>query len=65
MIRYYFNENPQVVIWQDQAFKNQQLMIAYKNSRDQEKRINQILIDRMNEFNSLPWYKKLFYKFKV
>lgn len=64
MTRYY-NENPQVAIWKDQAFKNQQLMIAYKNSRDQEKRINQILIDKMNEFNSLPWYKKLFYKFRV
>ena len=65
MTRYYFNENPQVAIWQDKAFKNQQLMVAYKNSRDVERRINQILVDKMNKFNSLPWYKKLFYKFNV
>ncbi len=59
MTRYYFNENPQVTYWRE---------LREKNLEYSKKAI--LLIDKsyrkkLSEFNKLPWYKKMFYKFEV
>ena len=65
MARYYHNENPQVT-WLMEKVE--------KLTKDYEflKGYNRILVEdhdelmlKISEFNSLPWYKKLFYKFNV
>lgn len=72
MTRYYHNENPQVELWMEQARRNQELMLEYKGSCDfQNGVINNLAKELTNlrletkDFNSLPWYKKMFYKFEV
>lgn len=59
MARYYFNENPQVTALNEVHEKGmnslkQAILIVDKTYRK-----------RMSDFNKLPWYKKMFYKFKV
>lgn len=59
MVRYYFNENPQVTALKELREKDLDVM---------KKAI--LLVDntyrkKLSEFNKLPWYKKMFYKFGV
>lgn len=57
--RYYFNENPQVT-----ALKE----LREKDSEYMKRAI--LLVDntyrkRMSEFNKLPWWRKMFFKFEI
>ena len=59
MSRYYFNENPQVTALKELREKDLEYM---------KKAI--LLVDntyrkKLSEFNKLPWYKKMFFKFDV
>jgi hypothetical protein len=65
MARYYHNENPQVT-WLMEKVE--------KLTKDYEflKGYNRILVEvhnelmlKISEFNKLPWYRKIFYKFKL
>jgi hypothetical protein len=65
----YYNENPQVTLWKEKAFKIKSLFDQYKSFAEEYnesiiKALND-LTDEARRFNSLPWYKKLFYKFGV
>lgn len=69
MTRYYFNENPQVTLWREKAFKIKSLFDEY---REVAENYNRKIVDSWNDitdearqFNSLPWYKKMFYKFEI
>ena len=69
MTRYYFNENPQTEIWKEKAFKTKSLFYQYKQVAEKynESIVNTLndLTDEVRQFNSLPWYKKMFFKFEV
>ena len=69
MTRYYFNENPQVMLWKAKAFKVKSLFDQYRRTAEKynESIVNALndLTDELRQFNSLPWYKKMFYKFKL
>lgn len=72
MTRYCFNENPQVILWMEQARKNQELFFDYKNKCDFQKEVIESLVNEFSklklevrDFNFLPWYKKMFYKFRL
>ena len=69
MTRYYFNENPQDEMWKEKAFKTKRLFDQYKQlaKKYNESIVNALndLTDEVRQFNSLPWYKKMFYKFKI
>jgi glyceraldehyde-3-phosphate dehydrogenase/erythrose-4-phosphate dehydrogenase len=72
MTRYYFNENPQVTLWREQAKKHEDvklfLEIAYDHEVDYNKRLVEKLKQEkkaMRDFNSLPWWRKMFYKFRL
>ena len=69
MTRYYFNENPQVMLWKEKAFKAKSLFDQYRRTaeKDNESIVNALndLTDEVRQFNSLPWYKKMFFKFDV
>ena len=59
MTKYYFNENPQVTALKELREKNLEVMkkailLVEKTYRK-----------RMSDFNKLPWYKKMFFKFDV
>ena len=59
MTRYYFNENPQVTALKELREKDWDVMkkailLLEKTYRK-----------RMSDFNKLPWYKKMFYKFEI
>lgn len=59
MTRYYFNENPQVTalkeLWKkDLECANKAILVIDKSYRK-----------KLSEFNKLPWYKKMFFKFEV
>ena len=61
----YYNENPQVLHWQATC---QKLIDKYNNLVDEvneDVRNHNELIDEIIIFNRLPWYKKMFYKFKL
>lgn len=69
MTRYYHNENPQVELWKEKAIGTQKEFDKY---REFAVLYNEIIVNALNEltdkatyFNSLPWYKKMFYKFKI
>lgn len=72
MTRYYFNESPQVTYWKEKHAKllidYSKLLEKFEDIADATDYVN-FQIDKTNkemkQFNSLPWYKKLFYKFKV
>lgn len=72
MSRYYFNENPQVTQWREKYEKlegeldcaiDQLATMAYCKTRTEE-RLKEVK-DKIMRFNSLPWYKKMFYKFEL
>ena len=69
MTRYYFNENPQVMLWKEKAFKVKSLFDQYRRTAEKynESIVNALndLTDEERQFNSLPWYKKMFYKLKL
>ena len=69
MTRYYHNENPQVEVWKEKAFKTKELFDKYREYAELYnativKSLND-LTDEVRDFNSLPWWRKMFYKFKV
>ena len=57
MTRYY-NENPQVIALKE--LQEKELDVMKKAILLVEKTYRK----RMSDFNKLPWYKKMFYKFK-
>ena len=59
MTRYYFNENPQVTALKE--LREKDLDVMKKAILLVEKTYRK----RMSYFNKLPWYKKMFYKFKL
>ena len=62
MTRYYYNENPQVTLWREKYEEQKHWKVYWKSETlFTEKR----MIDAFKRFNSLPWYKKMFYKFGV
>ena len=69
MSRYYFNENPQVEMWKEKAFKTKELFDAYREGAElwNEKIVEALneLTDEVRRFNELPWWKKMFFKFDV
>ena len=71
MTRYY-NENPQVTFWREQAKKHEDVKLFLEMAYDHEVDYNKRLVEKlkqekkaMRDFNSLPWYKKMFFKFKI
>ena len=71
MTRYY-NENPQVRYWMGKCAMLQQELDIANETIEQKKIIGSYFIekyrfikDEVRDFNALPWYKKMFYKFKV
>lgn len=65
----YYNENPQVTLWKEKAFKAKEIFDKYKEFAE---KYNESIVKSLNDitdearfFNSLPWYKKMFYKFKI
>ena len=69
MTRYYYNENPQVTLWREKTLKIKSLFDEYRNTAEiyNESIVNALsdLTDEVRMFNSLPWYKKMFFKFKI
>lgn len=69
MTRYCYNENPQVTLWREKALKIKSLFDEYRNTAEiyNESIVNALsdLTDEVRMFNSLPWYKKMFFKFKI
>lgn len=68
----YYNENPQVKHWMGKcAILQQELDIQTEIAAQKRKLGNHFLSkyknlkDETEVFNSLPWYKKMFYKFNV
>lgn len=59
MSRYYFNENPQVTTLKE--LREKDLDVMKKAILLVEKTYRK----RMSDFNKLPWYKKMFFKFNV
>lgn len=72
MTRYY-NENPQVKHWMEKcAMLQQELDIINEETEllkqkyiADMKEIKEAATSLFEKFNSLPWYKKMFYKFKL
>lgn len=72
MSRYYFNENPQVVVWREKyeelQKENEELRreaIMAKENVDFFFRRVKKYSQRIKDFDSLPWWKKMFFKFDV
>lgn len=72
----YYNENPQVTFWREryehlkeEHFKLLDDYESVSDSIDYFKFQSDLIKERTEEtfrfFNSLPWYKKMFYKFKI
>ena len=59
MTRYYFNENPQVTALKELREKDWDVMKKAILLLEETYR------KRMSDFNKLPWYKKMFYKFEI
>jgi hypothetical protein len=59
MTRYCFNENPQVTALKELREKDLDVM------KKAILLIEKTYRKRMSDFNKLPWYKKMFFKFKV
>lgn len=58
MTRYY-NENPQVTALKEAHEKE------IKNLKEAILTVDKTYRKKLVEFNSLPWYRKIFYKFKL
>ena len=59
MTKYYFNENPQVTALKelrekDLEYTKEAILLIDKSYRK-----------KLSEFNKLPWYKKMFFKFDI
>jgi hypothetical protein len=72
MTRYYFNENPQITLWREIAIKSQNEAMKYQQIVEERdfykrefKRFGEFYDNKLSEFNSLPWWRKMFYKFRV
>lgn len=72
MTRYYFNENPQVTQWRKKCEKLQEELdfAIYQFEtlacgRVYTEELLEELKDEIKNFNRLPWYKKMFFKFEV
>ena len=59
MTRYYFNENPQVTALKE-AHKKE-----IKDLKDAIRLVDKTYRKKMLDFNKLPWYKKMFFKFEI
>ena len=59
MTRYYYNENPQVVALKE-AHKKE-----IKDLKDAIRLVDKTYRKKMLDFNKLPWYKKMFFKFEI
>ena len=59
MTRYCFNENPQVTALKELREKDLDVM------KKVILLIEKTYRKRMSDFNKLPWYKKMFFKFDV
>ena len=59
MSKYYFNENPQVTALKELREKDWDVM------KEAILLLEKTYRKRMSDFNKLPWYKKLFYKFEI
>ena len=72
MSRLYFNESPQVTMWREKCEKLQEELDCAIDQLETlacckyyaEKRLEEVK-NKMIRFNSLPWYKKMFFKFDV
>ena len=75
MSRLYFNESPQVTLWREKCEKLQEELDCaidqletlacckyYAEKRLEEEKNK---VEQMIRFNTLPWWKKMFYKFEV
>lgn len=61
----YYNQNPQILYWKE---KYEQLKIDLDLSIQLLQEDNIRLSEenyRLKKYNKLPWYKKMFYKFKI
>ena len=72
MGKFMLEENPQVTFWKEQAKKigdvKMFLEMAYEHEVDYNKRLVEKLRQKnkaMKDFNALPWWKKMFFKFDV
>lgn len=79
MARYYFNENPHVGMWKDKysdvVADYNSLVDKYNEAVDKFNAISKEnyelkqeiteMEEDMKDFNSLPWYERIFYKFCV
>lgn len=59
MTRYYFNENPQVVALEEAHEKK------IKKLKEAIRLVDKTYRKKMLDFNKLPWYKKMFFKFEI
>ena len=59
MSKYYFNENPQVTALKELREKDWNVM------KEAILLLENTYRKRMSDFNKLPWYKKMFYKFEI
>lgn len=71
MTRYY-NENPQVTYWREKCEKLQEeLDILYEERaglvfwKNEYRNLGTYMDGKFKYFNSLPWYRKIFFKFDV
>lgn len=79
MTRYYHNENPQVTALLEKIEEQEKMIkelqsennVLYYEFSKISSKAERILLQRDSyhrqivEFNFYPWYKKIFYKFKV
>lgn len=72
----YYNENPQVMHWMEKCAVLQQkldLLVEDYNTLEEgynfwkveSLRLEQRAQAAFKHFNSLPWYKKMFFKFEI
>lgn len=68
----YYNENPQVVHWMEKCAMLQQELDILNEERtglmfwkNEYRNLGKYMEGKFKHFNSLPWYKKMFYKFNV
>ena len=76
MSKFVCEENPQVTLWRQKCEKleeeNKKLKelcewLREKNAEyfNSKRRCRIIFEERFKEFNRLPWYKKLFFRFEI
>lgn len=61
----YYNENPQVTRWKELYGDLVKKYNKLAEDSNQDVRDYNELVDKIESFNSLPWYKKMFYKFDI